>query len=220
MGLYTYRDAFTADNIPDKLTDTYWGCFGLNPNAATEFIYHLYKNYPNRGTLPPSNLDLDKLLEYTAVGVPCNIIRQDVETMEIKDFYLYDVDIANTTSVQFVPRKDPSPGIPASRDGYIVYALQNGVGVAADSHYKAEFWVFDADNLNQGPICKLRGEGVQFAFLLHTAWTADVGYAPSDYNIDVRKDYNSMITRIWWPCRRRRLQRFFDKYVYPHFPAK
>lgn len=220
VGLYTYRDAFTADNIPDKLTDTYWGCFGLNPNAITDFIYHLYKDYPNRGTLPPSNLNLDKLLEYTAVGIPCNIIRQDVETMEIKDFYLYDVDIANTTSVQFVPRKNPSPNIPPSRDGYIVCALQNGVGVSPEDHYKAEFWIFDADNLNQGPICKLRGEGVQFAFLLHTAWTPDVGYSPSDYNIDVRKDYNSMIKRIWWPCRRRRLQRFFDTYVYPNFPAK
>lgn len=220
VGLYTYRDAFTAHSIPDKLVDTYWSCFGLNANALSNFIYNLYKNYPNRGTLPHSNLDIEKLLEYTSVGIPSNLIRQDVETMEVKDFYLYDDKIVNTLSVQFVPRKEPSPNIPPSRDGYILCTVQNGKEVPPEGDYKGEFWIFDANNLKQGPICRLKGEGVQFAFLLHSAWLPELGHSPSGYNIDVKEDYNSMIKRIWWPCRRRRLQNFFNKYVYPHFQAR
>ncbi|MCU0446558.1 MAG: carotenoid oxygenase family protein [Microscillaceae bacterium] len=208
LGLYTYRDIISPNKVVDKIENMYFICYGLDPRMLTQFIEDLYSEYPNR--IVPK----DQILKYTAQGLPSALIRVNMNTMQIEDFWQYPIDF-NMRSIQFVPRKGGNPN--DSQDGYILVSSVNVVAGTSPKQYTAEIWLFDAANLAQGPICKLVNSQMTFAFTLHSAWLETAQDATPTYKINIQEDYNALIKQFFWPGKRKNMQAFFDQYVYPYF---
>lgn len=213
LGLYTFRDLISPDTNVDYIQDMYYVCYGGDPRMLTEFIVNLYKDYRNR------EIPVEDMIEYTKEGISPIITRLNTETMQLEDFYQLKMNY-NLRSIQFCPkfRSNPSDSpVPLSRDGYIVCTLINPIEGSNPTAYRREIWIFDANNLAQGPICILGNDRLDYTFPLHSLWVEDIQNNVSDYNIDIREDYNEVINTILLPWRRKKMQAFFDQYVYPNF---
>lgn len=211
IGLYTFRDIVAPDVVVPEIKNLFYTCYGLDPRILTHFIHQLYKDYPNR------IIPVDELEKYTSVGLPSVLLRVDAAQMQIADFYQVPFDF-NFRSVQFIPRKTPNPALDPSLDGYIFCAMVNVIEGTEPSSYVCEFWVFDAANLAQGPLCKLTNDALDFTFPLHSAWlkTAQKN-AEQTYKVDIKEDYNDLIDSFLFPKKRKNMQYLFDNFVYPHF---
>ncbi|MDY7013390.1 MAG: carotenoid oxygenase family protein, partial [Cyanobacteriota bacterium] len=154
IGLYAYRD-----DLPTRqFEDIYWLGFGAWSDIQTQFIYDLYQDYIHRDPQMP----LDELMNVIQEqGVPTILSRlhidRDSEPMlQIVDSYEIPAQyFAN--SPQFIPKK----GSTGSTDGYIVCSAVYSDNFLSDREpdpnwsNNSELWVFDASNLNQGPLCRL-----------------------------------------------------------------
>ena len=211
LGLYTYRDIISADVAVEHIKDMYFVCYGSDPRMLTNFIFKLYKNYPNR------KIHTDDILKYTKEGIPPIITRFNTKNMRLEDHFQFELDY-NLRSIQFCPRfrsNSQDPTIPLSRDGYIVCTLINPSGEV--NHYRREIWIFDANNLAQGPVCILGHNDLDYTFPLHSVWVDNIEPNDTNYQVDTREDYNEVIQRIKNPKKRQNIQAFFESYVYPHF---
>ena len=226
IALYTFRDIVSANKVVPKIKNIFWQCYGLEKDLLTQFIYLLYKNYHNR------QVNLDEVLKYTADGIPFTISRMNMETMQFEDCHVFD---QNTTfrGMQFVPRKreKPDPNTEESLDGYIFCAVTAGKPDPQEPKnpdkitYQSQIWIFDAANLSK-PLCKLAHEKLIANTTLHTAWLETAESIKTDYNIDVRGDYDPLIKSallgdflhgILFRPQRKQIQAIFDQYVYPNF---
>ena len=198
VGLYTYR------HMPTEVENIYWQSSGFWQDLLTKYIYDMYKDYKYR-VIPP-----EKLLE-----IPDNpqtrsscLFRLETKSMEIADSYEFPLvsqdgkewDSHMICSPQFVPRAD---GDRSSTDGYIVCTVLSD---------KSEIWIFDANDLAQGPVCKLGHPSLNFAYTLHTAWLPKIAKRTANYNCPVRKDYQDRVNK-----KSQDLQNLFETEVYPHF---
>ncbi|TAH20977.1 MAG: hypothetical protein EAZ08_04515 [Cytophagales bacterium] len=212
IGLHTFRNMISAE-IPTtkaQLKNIFWQTYGLDRNMLSQFIYNLYANYKNR------IIPLEELKEITKKQIPYTLLRIDTSTMEGKDVYVFPKNY-NLRSLQFMPKKGEVPaGIEESLHGYIFCAMLNGKGEGQNVDYYNEIWIFDAANLKK-PVCRLGNSEMAFTFTLHCTWIPDLVPSESKYNIDVQQDYNSLINTIIRPKRKKRVQQFFDDYVYPNF---
>ena len=206
--LYTYCDFLPSGKSLEKIENIYWCSFGFWPELLTKFIFKLYKNYKYREV---SNEDLLKLLDRQE-GKPGCLLRLDTQEMKIADAFVFmpEIEADNTAegyminSPQFVPRVG---GNGDSTDGYIVCTI----------YFKnsSEIWIFDANNLVGGPICKLGHPELRFGFTLHTTWLPKIAKRTATYNIPVEEDYQDLVAQQ--PAE---IQELFKKEIYPHFESK
>jgi hypothetical protein len=98
--------------------------------------------------------------------------------------------------------------------------LEVGVGTEEGSaDYHNEVWVFDADKISSGPVCKLTHPEMQFCFSLHSAWMDRVDSYNSPYFIPVKKDYSEQIAKAQNTVEQSLFTEFFEKHVYPNYPS-
>jgi hypothetical protein len=90
----------------------------------------------------------------------------------------------------------------SSTDGYIICTV-----FGRNSN---EIWIFQADQLGAGPICKLSHPQLDFGFTMHTTWLSAIAPRTASYDIPVRQDYESLLNQ---PA----IQQLFTEAVYPHF---
>ncbi|NJL12753.1 MAG: hypothetical protein HC913_07015 [Microscillaceae bacterium] len=64
MGLYTYRDMIAPDRVVEEIKHMYFISYGLDPRMLSEFIFNLYKDYPNR------LIPVEDIRRYSSVGLP------------------------------------------------------------------------------------------------------------------------------------------------------
>jgi carotenoid cleavage dioxygenase-like enzyme len=209
IGLYTYRDMISATTNVDTIEYLWLVSNGLDKRMLSEFIYDLYSDYGNR--IVPAN----EMLSLTEKGIPCGITRIKADTMEPDDYYQFDFDTF-PRSIQFVPRTPKSTIIPASVDGYIFCTVQIKNTPDSPIGYRSEFWLFDAMNVAQGPVCKLRNPHIQFCFTLHSTWLENADAFDINYNVSIKTDYNEVISAL--PKGDKQMIQFiFDTKVYPFF---
>lgn len=209
IGLYTYRDMISATTNVDKIEYLWLVSNGLDKRMLSEFIYNLYEGYPNR-IVPP-----EEMLALTEKGIPCGITRINADSMVPDDYYQFDFD-SFPRSIQFVPRTPKSTIIPAALDGYIFCTVQVKNPPDSPIGYRSEFWLFDAMNVAQGPVCKLSNPEIQFCFTLHSTWLENADSFNLDYNVSVKEDYNEVISKL--PnIDKQVIQLIFDTKVYPFF---
>jgi carotenoid cleavage dioxygenase-like enzyme len=196
LALYTAAGSFAAmwdQTAPRSIEDLYWIAWGCT-NLQTEFVTNLYADYPHR-TVP-----LDEVLRIASDPVNNPEARPSLFRVKTKpgedlqvaaDFYSFPVK-HTVNSPQFIPR---AGGTGSSTDGYIVCIVvsdQPTAGVSSGD----EIWVFQADNLQAGPVCRLANPGLNFGFTLHTAWMPQV--QPIDAQrlpniIPVREDFTNRV---------------------------
>lgn len=208
VGIYTFRDIISGSIPSNEITDIYFQCYGLEPRRLTEFIYELYKDYPNRKVPAP---EVKKLSEE---GIPHQLVRLNAQTFELEDYFQFPKGY-EIRSLQFTHRKtikNPRPGI----DGYITVLMINEDEVNGGKNFFREVWIFDAANLKDGPKTVLSHQELNFAFTLHSVWTPSLETNPEDpYLVPVKEDYQYMIDKIWLD--KHKIQEFFDKEIFPHF---
>lgn len=213
VGLYTYRDIISADTPVEKIRFNYWSCYGLDPRLLTKFIYDLYDDYPNRKYTP------EQMSAITKKGIPFVLSRQNTDTMELEDFYQFSPDVI-LKSVQFVPRVTNAPSVTddPQKDGYIFTTELVNYPNANGNNYQCEIWIFKGWDLSSGPCCILNSKDLNYAFTLHSAWTADAVSPDSrSYYVNPREDYDEVIKKVEPKSRQAKIQALFDQYIYPEF---
>jgi len=212
VGLYTFRDIISPDAAVDEIKYIYWSCYGLDPRLLTEYVYELYYHYKNR------IIPVDEMLKLTQQGIPFVLCRQNTSAMTLEDSYQFPNGVI-LKSVQFVPKKNPTPGLDPQMNGYIFTTEVVNYPNANGDNYQCEIWIFDAANLAAGPICVLNHPQLDYAFTLHSAWV-DAAASPSpSYKINIRADYDPLIKQLVPALRQKPIQDLFEKFVYPSFDA-
>lgn len=212
VGLYTYRDIISPSRAVDEIRHIYWSCYGLDPRLLTNFIYHLYFNYPER------KVDQAEMLKWSEAGIPFVLSRQNTATMALEDHYQFDMSVI-LKSLQFVPRQasaSPRP-IDPQMDGFIFTTTLVNYPNSQGNNYQCEIWIFDAAELSKGPICVLNHPKLDYAFTLHSAWIESAVSTKPVYQVNIRDDYDPIIAQLEPEFRREPIQGLFENFVYPNF---
>ncbi|MGD2180372.1 carotenoid oxygenase family protein [Lusitaniella coriacea] len=212
-GLYAYSPEKSDGQWypPEQFEHIYLNSYGAWKDLLPEFIYDLYKDYKYR------EIPAVKVRATSNSGKPANLCRLNTQTMELQDGYtLPDGHFAN--SPHFIPRANGSGG---STDGYLFCTVDYTPD--PNNSLKAslsEIWIFDAGNLQGGPVCKLRHPQMSFAFSTHSAWLDAIAPRNSTYCIPVKEDFQEIVDEIAPRYReiQARIQKLFDREIYPHFP--
>jgi carotenoid cleavage dioxygenase-like enzyme len=204
LGLYTYHESLPTNKPPKKVENIYWQASGFWQDLLTKSVFDMYKDYKYR--VVPA----EQLLENPSnpQSKPSCLLRLDTKSMEIADSYEFPLvskdgkqwDSHIICSPQFVPRAN---GDGSSTDGYIVCTVLSD---------KSEIWIFDAQNLAQGALCKLGHPSLNFAYTLHTTWLPKIAQHKASYNCSVREDYQDLVKK-----KSKEIQKLFEDKVYPPF---
>lgn len=158
------------------------------------------------------------MLNLTRKGAPPVLQCVNTQTMESEDFYAFGEE-QYMWSLQFVPRLNGNSNTPG-KDGYILTTIINGkidenTGVI---EYSPEIWIFDAENLKNGPEVKLSHPDFSFGFTIHSVWVKEAeSVLVPDYAFSIKDDINPSIQRILNRNLREKMQDLFDQKVYPNF---
>lgn len=207
LGLYTFRNIISPTKTVGQIKYLWFVANGLDSRMLTEFIYDLYQDYPNR--IVPA----EKIIELTQQDLPQTLVMLNCSSMDAAAHFQFEKNMY-IRSLQFIPRPKPTPGIEYELDGYLFCTLQAGIPQPEPLKYRSEYWVFDAAKINEGPVCKLNYDEIQFCFTLHSAWLENASPYNFPYDIDVKQDYNSVISKL---IDNGLIQDFFNKHVYPEW---
>jgi carotenoid cleavage dioxygenase-like enzyme len=193
VDLYSYLDRLPTGLPPRQMENIYWSSFGLWPQLMTKFIFDLHKDYKYQ-VIPRS-----KVLNLAKKGIPPCLFRLHTKSMVIADRYEFPCGHM-MLSPQFVPRGNRD----SSTNGYIVCAVC--------FEDKNEIWIFDANDLAKGRLCRLHHPDLKFGFTLHTTWLRQVASRQANYNIPVEQDYQDLVDK-----NDPEIKKLFEDEVYPHF---
>ncbi len=199
---YTWATAIAAfnDTLPSAdHEDIYWISWGCWKDLMTDFTHDLYASYKYR------RIKLKDLKKIAEEGKPSSLCRLNTKAMEIADGYQFPSGYVGN-SPQFIPRS-VSPS--SSTNGYILCLVMF-------DESKSEIWIFDAENLRKGPICKLNHPDLKFGLTLHSTWIPSIHSRTADYYIPTEEDYKDLINQQS-PEVRDEIQEFFEKEIYPKF---
>ena len=213
VGLSTFRHIISSRNVTNTIPYMFWQFYGLDYRMLTNFIVELYSDYEHR------IIPVEDLLAYNKQGVPFCLSRQNMETMEFEDWYNFKMN-QNLRSLQFVPRKTtqtPKNVEDEAKDGYILCTMINGNEDFSGDEYSREVWIFDAQNLKKGPICKLSHPDMQYAFTIHSAWIEACQPSPKDYVVDVVEDYLEVVEQFESETFRNEIKGFLVDAVFPYY---
>ncbi|HBB34536.1 MAG TPA: hypothetical protein DDZ80_25365 [Cyanobacteria bacterium UBA8803] len=215
VALYAYSDSKQGNDWwpPEKFENIYWNSYGAWEDQLSDYIFNLYANYKYR------TKSLQQIKSITKKGKPSNLFRLDVQQMRICDRYQFDPGYYGN-SPQFVPSANSTGG---SMDGYITCTVNYNTDPSNSLESgQSEIWIFDAKNLNHGPICKLDHPKLKFPFTTHTTWLPQIApRQPGLYCISVKKDFEEMVEEAakQFPKVEAKIKELFEKEVYPHFPT-
>lgn len=215
---YAYRDAQPTQQISDLYWSS-WGCWQDLLTKRTVSAYNHYKDDPQSPRVPK-----EEVIELTKTGIPASICQFKIDRSNPK----IDLQITNNyyqfpagylgTSPQFVPRNNSDE----QTNGYIVCVVLNSDNLSSHStksqedwSQNSEIWIFDALDLNQGPLFKLSHPQLNFGFTLHTTWLKEiVSPTPRAYDIEVDHDY---LIQQQSPDLKQKIQQLFKEEIYPKF---
>lgn len=198
---YTWTAGFSTFKgswAPDRLDNLYFNSLGFSGDNLVERVGKNYENYPHR------SVNLNQLPFQS--GKPGTIFRLDLNNGSFADGYSLPTGRI-PSSPQFMPRTN----IRSSTDGYIVCTVISDDKSWTDSTGD-EFWIFDAQNLAQGPICRLGHPQLEMPFTLHCAWLPSIQSRSNSYKVDIEQDHKSAVDKLDTS-----LQDIFKNQVYPHF---
>lgn len=191
--LYTHKEM----DVRDIYENVYWLSLGYSEELRITRMESLYADYPYR-KVPLSGLPSET--------IPGTLYRVYQPTLEIVDTYVFPPGRL-PISPQFVPREDSA----SDTDGYIVVWVCSD-DASTEGSTGDELWIFDAANLNQGPLTRLAHPDLNIPFTLHTAWMPDIQPRTADYAVSIRDDIGDAVNR-----QSASIRAMFETQVYPHF---
>lgn len=199
---YTWATAIGTfnNNVPSEAhEDIYWISWGCWKELMTDFMCDLYSSYKYR------RIKLGEIKKISEEGKPSSLCRLNTKAMKITDGYQFPPGYFGN-SPQFMPRSESTD---SSTDGYILCLV-------SFDETQRELWLFDAKNLNKGPICKLNHPDLKFGLTIHSTWIPSIHSRMADYYIPVEEDYEALI-KNQSPEVRDEIRELFKKKIYPKF---
>lgn len=204
IGLSTFPNKLSAEKVQHKIDTIWFTSNGLSNKTLTEFIFELYKDYPNR------KISVEEVLKATEMQVPSCLNKLDTATMAAKDYYQCPPEVY-FRSIQYIPANE---NVSAGKE-YILTTVQNSYkGKDGIVQYRGEFWIFDANNLVAGPICKMHHPDVNFCFTLHSCWLPEAKPYNLPYQLNIDKDLQTLINQL---PHGQQIEDYFKENVYPYF---
>ena len=184
---------------PDQIRDLFWNGWGCHGDLMPTYIQKVNAAAKDR------TLSIEEAGKLASDGLPATLVRLETETMTIKDSYVFPAGLFGN-SVQFVPRPAAVAG---GADGYLMCVVNGG-----DDPETSEFWIFDAEDLARGPLCRLGHPEVKIGMTIHSTWVPGIQPRSASYQVSVKEDYDEKLQRI---AKEKELQPLFEQHVYPHF---
>jgi len=213
-GLYAYNNMKHGNDWwpPAQFENIYLNSYGAWKDLLPDFIYNLYQGYKYQ------EIPAEKVREITNQGIPSSLCRLDVQQMQILDGYQFPSGYF-VNSPLFVPRANGTGG---STDGYIICTVNYDPDPCNRlKSAKSEIWIFDAETLKDGPICKMSHPQLNFAFTTHTTWLSEIAPRQAGlYYVPLKEDFEDRVKQVApeFPKLQTLIQKLFDEEVYPHFP--
>ncbi len=202
--IYAYPYGQDYASTPNHISDLYWICLGCWRELLLPHILDLYRDYPNR------MIALSLIEKMTEQGRPSNLLHlhYDPEAVGPDRLRLVDAypfpDGHYVLTPQFIPKREA----PNSHEGYIVCLVHFGERTLPTKGN--EIWIFDAQNLEQGPICQLWHPQFQVGFTVHSTWIEKPQRRAADYFIPVQEDYQTLVKQ-----QSQDVQDLFEDWIYP-----
>ncbi len=174
--LYT----FNGNHHLQSGSSLWWLSFGLSDELRVQGIEDVYESYVHR------IVEVEDLQE-----TPSNIIRVNSDTYEIEDSFGFPTG-RFASSPTFVPSSNTSEN---PDEGYIFCIVLSDDQSTFDSSGD-EIWIFDALNLEQGPICRLGHSNLNMPLTLHTCYIEELTERNSQYLISIREDLEPRISSM------------------------
>lgn len=180
---------------------------GYHPSLLPKRMLEQYRDTPQR------RVPLERLIGSDAIRCPPSICRISTERMEIVDAFQFPERVHCHTQYYI----DPTHGV---GEGYVLAA------VVTDSYDPArssgqEYWLFRADRLSEGPICRLGHVDLDNTTVFHGVYIPE-RHAPavrpdvSRYHIPIREDYPEEDLRLWGEP----VLRLFREKIYPYYDRR
>jgi carotenoid cleavage dioxygenase-like enzyme len=174
--LYT----FNGNHHLEPGNSLWWLSFGLAEELRVQGIEDVYSNYAHR------IIDLEDL-----PSSPPHITRVNSSTYDIEDSYAFPAG-RFASSPTFVPSTE---GSNAPDNGYIFCIVLSDDESTLNSSGD-EIWIFDALDLEQGPICRLGHSNLNMPLTLHTCYIEELTQRNSQYLISIREDLEPRIASL------------------------
>ncbi|SMF82859.1 carotenoid oxygenase family protein [Pseudobacteriovorax antillogorgiicola] len=168
-------------NFPNRFEHIFYIANGYRPELLVKRGVKAYRDYP------------DKILESRDLPKdpkPSALFRYDCNQEAIVDSFQFPED-AISRSGQYLKKKGDS--FQGQKDGYIICPVFLSQATNPGGNGK-ELWVFAADNLSSGPVCKLGHPDFDFAATNHAMWVPSIGPRPeASYKADSYRFYEDRL---------------------------
>lgn len=199
--MYTYMGRQTR-KFQDQ--DLYVMFKGFAKDMLPKRIYNEYHNVENR------KLSLDYMLEGEGLHYNNSIARIDKEEFRIVDAYefpdkvlLYTISCLESTT--------------ENHPGYVLAGIvQDSTNQEQSSGH--EYWLFQADQLEQGPICTLGHKELNNSVLFHTVYLSkemeeQLNRKNVTYEVPLTQDYPEQELQLWDPI----VAQTFEDIIWPYY---
>ena len=196
--------ACQTNSSTEQYDDIYWSNFGAWPEILPDSVVDLYRSKTEQ-----ESQQFKEFLERLNEGGENSICRIHIDrtqrfkiALSVADFYNFPQKSGITyfgNSPQFIPRY----GATESTNGYITCAVNYSdescsscPGELIGKHSwsaNSEIWIFDAQNLSQGPLYRLSHAKLNFGMTLHTTWLEKITSSRNQREYDVRKDFEHLV---------------------------
>jgi all-trans-8'-apo-beta-carotenal 15,15'-oxygenase len=174
-GVLATRDDSTAEARSSRRRLWYAGT-GFDPELVTEEWWQLYAASGNTALVPIDELPVS--------ARPGALASFDLDTMKVDAVYEFEPG-AFPSPPTFIPRI----GAAAPGDGYVLVVVHRDGA--------KQLRLFDAADIERGPIAVATSPGFNPSLLLHSCWMpVRVGPRPSDYRIPLRRDIAGALAGI------------------------
>ncbi len=177
---------------------------GFSREILPERIIKAYHKVSNR------QIKLSQMFDGNGLRQNSSICRIETKDFEIKDSFIFP-DRVHLYSIACLEAARES------NSGYIlgVVVTDEKTSVESSGH---EYWLFAADNLSKGPICKMGNNSLNNSTLFHSAFIPDDQVFKGQgveglYHVSMRADYPSDELLKW----NKEVQVVFKDFIWPYF---
>ncbi len=175
---------------------------GFHKELMPKRIYDAYKGVENRHT------PLCDMFEKGKISCNNSIARIKKDTFEIADIYVFPNKVFLYTISCLEAEND---------SGYIIAGIACDIPNCSESSGH-EYWLFKADSLHLGPICKLGHKSLNNSILFHTVYLTDLQEKQLDkkkvsYHVCLQEDFPAHELSKWDPA----VHNMFKEIIWPYF---
>jgi len=174
--LYTYMGRQT---LPYQGQDLFVMFKGFSKDILPKRIYDAYKDIDSR------RVSLEEMVGGEGLKHNNSICRIATEDLKIADAYVFPDRVLLYTIACLDSKKEDQPG-------YVIAGVVTDDKAGGDKSSGHEYWVFTADNLSHGPVCKLGHPDLNNSTLFHSVYIPNSKEwinRSQPYHVSLRDDY-------------------------------